>query len=194
MCASVKASFLSIRHQRRGFNLVEAAIVLGVIGLVIGGIWVAASKITNDLKLNQATTGLLLIVDQYRSIYKPFGITAIYNGPSTITSQIIGVIPEGFSRRNDGTLVDPWGRGMGNIQTYRQDDLIDLANLGFWFYNVSRANCIELISRLNRARYIYTVNSTSGATYNMPLSISSANSLVCQAATQNVNFAFHLFK
>lgn len=32
-------------HRRKGFNLVEAAIVLGVVGLVIGGIWIAAAKV-----------------------------------------------------------------------------------------------------------------------------------------------------
>lgn len=36
--------------QRRGFSLIEAAIVLGIIGLVIGGIWVAASAIQINLR------------------------------------------------------------------------------------------------------------------------------------------------
>lgn len=33
----------TLHRVQHGFNLIEAAIVLGVIGLVIGGIWVAAS-------------------------------------------------------------------------------------------------------------------------------------------------------
>jgi type II secretory pathway pseudopilin PulG len=33
----------------RGFNLIEAAIVLGVIGLVIGGIWIAASSVQDRM-------------------------------------------------------------------------------------------------------------------------------------------------
>ncbi len=36
--------------RRKGFNLVEAAIVLGVIGLVIGGIWVAASSVQREIR------------------------------------------------------------------------------------------------------------------------------------------------
>ena len=53
--------------HRKGFNLVEAAIVLGVVGLVIGGIWVAAgyfqyrsviNKIVND------TATLVTNIDQ----------------------------------------------------------------------------------------------------------------------------------
>jgi hypothetical protein len=33
-----------------GFNLIEAAIVLGAIGLVIGGIWIAASAVNRNLR------------------------------------------------------------------------------------------------------------------------------------------------
>lgn len=36
-----------------GFNLIEAAIVLGVVGLVIGGIWVAAASISHRLSVNK---------------------------------------------------------------------------------------------------------------------------------------------
>jgi type II secretory pathway pseudopilin PulG len=35
--------YLRRRQSQQGFNLIEAAIVLGVIGLVIGGIWVGAA-------------------------------------------------------------------------------------------------------------------------------------------------------
>ncbi len=40
-------------YAQRGFNLVEAAIVLGIIGLVIGGIWWAAAKISEQTEANQ---------------------------------------------------------------------------------------------------------------------------------------------
>lgn len=41
-------SHLDHLRLRLGFNLIEAAIVLGVVGLVIGGIWVAASAVRNN--------------------------------------------------------------------------------------------------------------------------------------------------
>lgn len=41
-----RSSSAAIAHKtRRGFNLIEAAIVLGVVGLVIGGIWVGAATL-----------------------------------------------------------------------------------------------------------------------------------------------------
>jgi len=44
--------------RTRGFNLVEAAIVLGVVGLVIGGIWVAAASVSQQFKVQRFLTSL----------------------------------------------------------------------------------------------------------------------------------------
>lgn len=38
--------------KRRGFNLIEAAIVLGVVGLVVAGIWAAAVTISEKREIN----------------------------------------------------------------------------------------------------------------------------------------------
>ncbi len=43
----------------RGFNLVEAAIVLGVIGLIIGGIWIAASQVSENMTASELSKGFL---------------------------------------------------------------------------------------------------------------------------------------
>lgn len=40
-----------------GFNLIEAAIVLGLVGLVVGGIWVAAAKVKDSIKWSQTEEG-----------------------------------------------------------------------------------------------------------------------------------------
>jgi len=49
-----RSSSEAVAHKtRRGFNLIEAAIVLAVVGGVIGGIWVAASSIKNKLDINK---------------------------------------------------------------------------------------------------------------------------------------------
>lgn len=47
--------------QRRGFNLIEAAVVLGVIGLVIGGIWVAAAAVRAENRRLELRNSLLQI-------------------------------------------------------------------------------------------------------------------------------------
>ncbi len=49
-----------MRHVRynSGFNLVEAAIVLGVVGLVIGDIWVAAASVSREMYRTEMKTAI----------------------------------------------------------------------------------------------------------------------------------------
>ena len=56
-------SISASRKYALGFNLIEAAIVLGVIGLIIGGIWVAAAAINENLKVNRTITGVMTIIN-----------------------------------------------------------------------------------------------------------------------------------
>ena len=55
-----------IRLSPRGFNLIEAAIVLGVIGLVIGGIWIASAAVSDRVAANRTATGLVQAVSALR--------------------------------------------------------------------------------------------------------------------------------
>lgn len=49
------------RKARKGFSLIEAAIVLGVVGLVIGGIWGAASAVSYQYQKQRFFDGFLTI-------------------------------------------------------------------------------------------------------------------------------------
>lgn len=49
----------STGRSRFGFSLIEAAIVLGIVGLVIGGIWAAASTVNENLKVSRTVQGVL---------------------------------------------------------------------------------------------------------------------------------------
>ncbi len=60
---------LSHTPARRGFNLVEAAIVLGVVGLVIGGIWVTASAVSRTIGINKIVTDVLLLQNNLRNLF-----------------------------------------------------------------------------------------------------------------------------
>lgn len=54
----------NVRFFRKGFNLIEAALVLGIIGGIIGGIWVAASAVTESRKITQMAGDVLSICDR----------------------------------------------------------------------------------------------------------------------------------
>lgn len=47
--------------RQRGFNLVETAIVLGLVGLVIGAIWIAASALSESYKASETQKGLMVL-------------------------------------------------------------------------------------------------------------------------------------
>lgn len=46
------------KYRQRGFSLIEAAIVLAVVGLVLGGIWVAAAAMYENYKVNKTVEGI----------------------------------------------------------------------------------------------------------------------------------------
>jgi prepilin-type N-terminal cleavage/methylation domain-containing protein len=55
--------------KKRGFTLTEIAIVLGIIGLILGAIWVAAAAVYNNLRVSKATTELIRISQGIRGLY-----------------------------------------------------------------------------------------------------------------------------
>lgn len=73
-------SFISNTHliqpipRLSGFNLIETAIVLGVVGFVIGGIWVAASAVNRTNNINTFISRIAHITDDVQSNFR---VTAI---------------------------------------------------------------------------------------------------------------------
>ena len=45
--------------RKKGFTLTEIAIVLGIIGLILGAIWVAAASVYQNQRIGHANTALL---------------------------------------------------------------------------------------------------------------------------------------
>ena len=55
--------------KNSGFSLIEAAIVLGVVGLVIGGIWVAAAEVMFKNNTAETAKGIAQAVSAVRNLY-----------------------------------------------------------------------------------------------------------------------------
>lgn len=89
-----------------GFSLIEAAIVLGIVGLVIGGIWVAASAVNEKFQTNQTIRNILLTCTNAQRIYPARKMPASTFG-TTITQTSIrsGIFPSDWS---NGRYLDEW--------------------------------------------------------------------------------------
>ena len=73
----------AIAHKTRmGFNLIEAAIVLAVVGGVIGGIWVAASEVTEKSRQKTTLEMLTLCVNKMRMVLKQVPTHSYVDGAS----------------------------------------------------------------------------------------------------------------
>lgn len=57
-------------NRQKGFNLIEAVIVLGVVGLVVGGIWVAAAAVKEKLRQGETTKIVVSAIERMRVVLR----------------------------------------------------------------------------------------------------------------------------
>ncbi len=149
-------SLLSMRRRRlaaqKGFNLIEAAIVLGIVGLVVGGIWVAATSVYANLRSKTATDQLLKIAQGVRALYATSSTVGGANGgdltPSMAQANVLpsDVLTGAPSAATAANTVNPWG---GNIGIYGAPNSNGTAVAGFSivFTNIPAAACTDFVMR-----------------------------------------------
>jgi prepilin-type N-terminal cleavage/methylation domain-containing protein len=64
----------ALPHTRHGFTLTELAIVLSVIGTLLGAIWIASGKTTAQYRTKLASDQIRQIVNGYKAVYAQSGI------------------------------------------------------------------------------------------------------------------------
>lgn len=138
---------------RRGFSLVEAAIVLGVVGLVIGGIWVGASSVRSKLDENRFFDGLLHIITEVQKqipVYQPCD-TGYWNMQVYYD---MGIIPADW-KYNKSNSPDFMGPALGPSIAINCGGGNPYAELVWWPYSdpnkISQPECEKLVNFL-RAR------------------------------------------
>ncbi len=138
----------SEQSKQRGFNLVEAAIVLGVVGLIIGGIWVASAAVYNSYKINKTVEDLAVIVKNIQNLISFRDAENITNN-ATFASTLIsaGVFPKEWIidgntiRTPFGANVTPWNLiGVSGVNGTR----FDLS-----MRNISVSECAQLAVKIS---------------------------------------------
>jgi type II secretory pathway pseudopilin PulG len=125
----------------KGFTLTEIALVLGVIGLILGAIWVAASFVYQNQKVAKATQQLLAITQAVRSLYATSPAIGDAAGTDETAAFISAkVFPSDMI--NGAATVNPWN---GTVMVTPQK----ITNAGDMFgieYNlVPSSACISLL-------------------------------------------------
>lgn len=140
-----------IVRKKRGFNLIEAEIVLGVIGLVIGGIWVAAAAVNSHIRINRALVSIEQIFGGLDSLYQG-RLSASTNYTSLLMSS--GAIAADLVQ--NGSAVDPWGGSLDVRTPYPGVSNV----LRITFDNVPSGDCLKFVSKA--AGSLNSDGSTSG--------------------------------
>lgn len=182
----------------RGFSLIESAIVLAVVGLVIGGIWVAAASVSENWKVEETIQGIFSTVKNIqRNVSINDGLT-IGGGGVDITNSIIamGGFPADWVQ--NGQIKTPLN-GSIRVQNYAggNDSRFDFVVTG-----VPRSSCIKLAVRITTLAaqvqsqgigsykdtlgYIYVNASLNTSVF--PVTIAQATA-AC-ATTNNMYFTF----
>ena len=183
--------------KRRGFNLIEAAIVLGIVGAVIGGIWVAASAVMESQKINTMASEILQAVYGTRKLVNYSSYPTDMNGFVALNTTIVaaGILPENLL--NDLKLKTPWGGnwhvGLGN---YTGINRIHVTLEGSQTANgIDQNRCKritnQLLNKIGRKGDIYSIYVSTalntGVHYYPPYSI---NQITCPSTIWNIQFQF----
>jgi hypothetical protein len=149
--------------RQRGFNLIEAAIVLGVIGLVIGGIWTAAASTYEKMKWAEFEKGVLYYITL---IDERFGPDAYQGSNSALEPWMESYpVPSGWTGRrsdpgNPATFhpIDPYGNALyGMIMSWGPTPVY---SFGFPWATLSRDFCTKftmlMFNRVNRSYPVHT--------------------------------------
>lgn len=199
-------------QRKKGFTLTEIAIVLGIIGLILGAIWVAASSVYSNQKVGKANTQMLAISQGIRSLYATSSTTGVADGTDLTGSLCTaGVFPtDSIVNCATPSVNDPWS---GATTVTATSVTGNNAGDGFKIQmaNVPTAGCIALLSQVGGtgrdsglfflsaggAAPAYTVGTGGTAATGIPMFVSSATATQSASGLcggSNSNFVVAVFK
>ncbi len=201
-------SILQSRARKtRGFTLTEAAIVLGIVGLILGAIWVAAAAVYENMRTNRANEQILKVAQAVRSLYASsptMGIASPADPSEDLTDSLLaaGIFPSDMI--NGTTVYNPWdttGGTAGHTVHVMGTDSTP-PRFAIRFNAVPKAACIRLVTAntgQQRDAGMYAVGTDAAAEIkkasvdgDFPVSVIDAENDVCVADNPGVALVFKL--
>ncbi len=171
--------------RKRGFNLIESAVVLGIVGLVIGGIWVAASAV---MERNKQTATLNMVVSTVEKIRFILKDVPAYSYPDSydLTSLAVALDAIPSSQKTPYGDIFVWYE----TQFGGRDFQVNLRG-------INSSACFVLVSRLANGasvngltRIVIYPNTIDRRYTSFPIATSEINDK-CQTTTGRVFFQFN---
>lgn len=186
------------RHSHKGFSLLEMSIVLGIIAVVVGGIWAIASSTKSAVLATSLEQQTLRLVDNIRNYYvsRALPTAQVVSATMTSTLRTAKVFPEDSCPANcvSGTITTIYNPYKGST-TVAVPNLTSPIN----FVDIDQAavperGCIELGIKLSsRATEIglesYKVGSTTITTF--PITLSTLDT-ACAATNNTLTIRFKI--
>ena len=177
------------QNHKRGFNLIEAAIVLAVVGGVIGGIWVSAANMYESYKVNKTAADIAIIVKNIQGLISNMDAETLGNGNIPTSSLIsAGVFPEDWI--NGNSIKSPFGTSVSFMN--------DTSPLPAKFYislqGAARSSCIKLVVKVSSfgatSLKIIKVNGAAWGTTIFPVPMEQAETACTSATNNSIHFYF----
>ena len=137
-------------RKLRGFTLTEAAIVLGIVGLILGAIWVAAAAVYNNLRVSTTSNQLLQFVQNVRSMHATQQTidTALAGVAGAVTMAQAGAVPKDMvdDPVNPAFVRDVWNGDVEFDATASAAGVLG-DSFAITLPNVPRGACVDLLVR-----------------------------------------------
>ncbi len=177
--------------REAGFNLIEAAIVLGIVGLIVGGIWAAAASAYENMRQQSASKNMLAFAQNVRNFYSNGGATSIDTSMTNAITQ--GLVPPDM-RVGTTAAISSWATPV----TIDTGAINSINVFGIIFTGLNRQTCINLIVRNTNASQgsglisvgsSSTIPTTEGT---FPITTAAATTLCATATGNNPSFWFSI--